>query len=149
MVYYIFKSPLTRKKNHLHGAFLEVIMDKLPTLASHYCKHFVAGSKRFIRRRMGSKNSIMVFKNHIGFKYLCDNWQSKDKVFVLKLSMDLVESGLDQLSACRVIKIWNIVDHVWPCKVPLQLNYTIHIMDICSFGGAWMYMLFLLICQSR
>lgn len=87
-------------------------------------------------------DSLMVFKDHIGFKYMCDNWLSKDKVFVLKLFMNIVENGVDQLSAYRVMEIWKFVDHFLPCKVPSQLDYTIHNVDICSFGRARMCMFF-------
>ena len=43
-------------------------------------------------------DNIMVLKDHLGFKYVLDNKfprQSKDKVFVFKMSMDLVGNGVD------------------------------------------------------
>jgi hypothetical protein len=50
---YILKSPLLRENNHLHGASLEVVMDKFSALASPNCGNFVAGSKHLICSGMG------------------------------------------------------------------------------------------------
>src|ERR1700737_4501330 len=103
---HILKSPLLGEKNHLHGASLEVVIDKFSTLASLNCTNFVAGSKRFIHSGMGSLDSTMALINHSGFKYVHDSWfprPSEDKVFVLKMSVDLVGSGVDLMKCmqCR------------------------------------------------
>jgi hypothetical protein len=116
---YILKSPFPGEKNHLHGASLEVVMDKFSTLASPNCRNFVAGSKRFIRSGMGSLDSIMALKNHSGFKYVHDSrfpGQSKDKVFVFKMSVDLAGSGVDLVKRMQcggdMENSWIMFDHV-------------------------------------
>jgi hypothetical protein len=71
-------------------------MDKFSTLASPNCRNFVAGFKHFIRSGMGSLDSIMALKNHYEFQYVYDSRfprQSKDKVFVFKMYVDLAGSG--------------------------------------------------------
>lgn len=88
LIDYIFIFLLLGKKTHLHGASLEVVINKFSTLASLNCRNFVAGSKRFICSGMDSLDSIMVLKNHFGFKYVHDSQfprQSKGKVFVFKI----------------------------------------------------------------
>lgn len=98
LVDFILKSPLPRQKNHLHGASLEVVMDKFSTLASPNYKNFVVGFKQFIQNGMGCMDSIMALKDHIRFKYVHNNRflrQFKDKVFVFKMFVDLFGSEVN------------------------------------------------------
>ena len=98
LAYYLLKSPSNGEGHHLAGSSLEVVMDKFSTLASQNCRNFVSGSKRFVRSGMGTMDSIMALKDHSGFKYVHGSrfpGQSKDKVFVFKMSVDLPGSGVD------------------------------------------------------
>jgi hypothetical protein len=73
-------------------------MDKFNTLASLNCRNFVSGSKRFVCSGMGTIDSIMALKDRSGFKYVYDSrfpGQSKDKVFVFKISVKLPGCGMD------------------------------------------------------
>ena len=100
LVEYILKSPLPREENHFHGVSLEIVVDKFSTLASPNYINFLADSKYFIRSRMGSMDSKMALKDRSRFKYVHDSMfprQSKDKVFVFKMSMNLARSGVDLL----------------------------------------------------
>ena len=80
-------------------------MDKFNIIASPNCRKFVSGSKRFIRSRMGTMDGIMALKDHSGFKYVHGSrfpGQSKDKVFVFKMSVDLPGSGVDIVKRMHV-----------------------------------------------
>ena len=80
-------------------------MDKFNTIASPNYHNFVSGSKRFVRSRMGTMDSIMVLNDHSGFKYVYDSrlpGQSKDKVFVFKMSVDLPGSGVNLVKRMQV-----------------------------------------------
>ena len=55
---------------------LPKLMDKFSNLASPKCKNFVASLKRFICSGMGFMDSIMMLKDHYGFKYVHDSWIS-------------------------------------------------------------------------
>ena len=80
-------------------------MNKFNTLASPNCRNFVSGSKRFVRSRMAMIDSIMALKDHPGFKYVHGSkfpGQSKDKVFVFKMSVDLPGSGVDLVKRMQV-----------------------------------------------
>ena len=79
----------------------------------------MVGSKHFIRSGMGSLDNIMALKNHQGFKYVHDSrfpGQSKDKVFVFKMFVDLAGSGLDLVKRMQyggdMENSWIMFDHV-------------------------------------
>lgn len=64
-------------------------------------------------------DSIMVLKDYLGFKYVHGNkffGQSKGKVFVFKMSVDLQESGVDLVKRMHVGEnmenSWIIFEHV-------------------------------------
>ena len=106
LVNYLLKSPSNDESSPL-----EVVMDKFSTLASPNCCNFVSGSKRFVRSGMDTIDSIMALKDHLGFKYVHGSrfWgQSKDKVYVFKMSVDLPGSGVDLVNVCRWEEIWRI-----------------------------------------
>jgi hypothetical protein len=95
---YRLKSPSNSKGHHLVGSSLEVVINKFSTLASLYCRNFVSGSRRFVRSGMSTMDSMMALKDHSGFKYVHGSrylGQSKDKVFVFKILVDLLGSGID------------------------------------------------------
>ena len=95
---YLLKSPPSGKNHHLVGSSLEVVMDKFNTLASPNCRHFVYGSKHFLRNGMGTMDSIMALTDHYAFKFVNGSrfpGQSKDKLFVLKMNVDLLGSGVE------------------------------------------------------
>ena len=95
---YLLKFPSNGEGHHLAGSSLEVVMDKFSTFVSPNCCNFISGSKRFVRSGMGMMDSIMALKDHSDFKYVHDSrlpGQSKDKVFFLKMSVDLLRSGVD------------------------------------------------------
>ena len=102
---YLLKSPPNGDGHHLASSSLEVVMDKFITLASPNCHKFVSGSKRFVRSGMGTMDSIMALKDHSGFKYVHGSrfpGQSKDKVFVFKMSVDLLGNGVDLVKLMQV-----------------------------------------------
>lgn len=68
--YYLLKSSSNNEGHHLVVLSLDIIMDKCSTLASPNCHNFISGSKRFVRHGMGTMDSIMALKNHLGFKYV-------------------------------------------------------------------------------
>ena len=68
---------------------------------------------------MGTMNSIMAFKDHSSFKYFHASRfprQSKDKVFVFKMSIDLPRSGVDLVKRMQeggdMENSWIMFDHV-------------------------------------
>lgn len=67
-------------------------MDNITTLASPNSYNFVLGSKQFVHSGMGIMDSIMVFKDHFGFK-LCmeiiSKVNKKTKYSSSKMSIDL------------------------------------------------------------
>jgi hypothetical protein len=84
---YLLKSPSNSERHRLTCSSLEVVMDKFSTLASPNCRNFVSDSKRFLRSRMGTMDSIMTLKDYSSFKYVHASrfpGQSKDKVFVFQ-----------------------------------------------------------------
>ena len=94
-------------------------MDKFSILTSPNCRNFVSGSKRFVHSGMGTMDSIMALKDHLGFKYVHDSrfqGQSEDKVFVFKMTVDLPGSGVDLVKCVQVGRnmenSWIIFDHV-------------------------------------
>ena len=108
---YFLKSPSNGEGHHLAGSSLEVVMDKFSTLASPNCRNFVSGSKGFVRSGMDIMESIMVLKDYSGFKYVHGSrfpGQSKDKVFVFKMSVDLQEVVWILLNVCTWEEIWRI-----------------------------------------
>ena len=94
-------------------------MDKFSTLASPNCRNFISGSKRFVRSGMGTMDSIMALKDHSGFKYVHGSrfpGQSKDKVLVLNMSVDLPGSSVDLVKRIQgggdMENSWIMLDHV-------------------------------------
>ena len=116
---YLLRSPTIGENHHLVGSSLEVVMDKFSTLASPNCRNFVSGSKRFVRSGMGTMDSIMALKDHSAFKFVHGSrfpGQSKDKVFVFKMSVDLPGSGVELVKRMQVggdmENSWIMFDHV-------------------------------------
>jgi hypothetical protein len=102
---YLLKSPANVEGHHLVGSSLEVVMDKFSTLVSPNCCNFVSRSKRFLRSGMGTMDGIMALKNHSAFKFVHSSWfpgQSKDKMFVFKMSIDLPGSGVELVNRMQV-----------------------------------------------
>jgi hypothetical protein len=116
---YLLKTPSNAEGHHLVGESLEVVMDKFSTLASPNCRNYVSGSKRFVRSMMDTMDSIMALKDHSSFKYVHGRrflGQSKDKIFVFKMPVDLPESGVDLVKRMQVggdmENSWLMFDHV-------------------------------------
>jgi hypothetical protein len=102
---YLLKSPANVEGHHLVGSSLEVVMNKFSTFASPNYHNFVSGSKRFLRSGMGTMDSIMALKDHSVFKFVYGSrfpGQSKDKVFVFKMSVDLPSSGVELVKRMQV-----------------------------------------------
>jgi hypothetical protein len=102
---YLLKSPVNVEGHHLVGSFLEIIIDKFSTLTSPNCRNFISGSKRFLRSEMGTMDSIMALKDHFAFKIVHSSrfpGQSKDKVFVFKMSVDLPGSGVELVKRMQI-----------------------------------------------
>jgi hypothetical protein len=116
---YLLKSSTNVKGHHLVDSSLEVIIDKVSTLASPNCRNFVSGSKCFLRSGMRTMNNIMALKNHYVFKFVyCSRFlrQAKDKVFVFKIFVDLLGSDSKLVKRMQVggnmENSWIIFDHV-------------------------------------
>ena len=80
-------------------------MDKFNTLASPNCRNFVFGSKHFLRSGIGTIDSIMALKDHSAFKFVHGSRfprQSKDKVFILKMFVDLLSSSVELVKKMQV-----------------------------------------------
>jgi hypothetical protein len=102
---YFFKSPANVEGHHLVGSSLEVVIDKSNTLASPNCRNFVSGSKHFLRSGMRTMDSIMALKDYSAFKFVHGSrfpGQSKDKVFVFKMYVDLPGSGVKLVKRMQV-----------------------------------------------
>ena len=105
-------------------------MDKFKILASpDYC-NFVSGSKHFVRSEMGTMDSIMTLKDHSGFKYVYDSrfpGQSKNKVLISKMSVDILGSGVNIVKRMQVggdmENSWIMFDHVKRLKGWTTLAY--------------------------
>ena len=95
---YFLKSPTSGEGHHLVGSGLEVVMNKYDTFASsNYC-NFLSGSKHFLHSRMGIMDSITVLKDQSAFKFVHGSrfpGQSKDKVFIFKMYVDFLGSGVE------------------------------------------------------
>ena len=95
---YLLKFPSNSEGHHLACSSLEVGIDKFSNLASPNNYNCVSGSKYFVCSGMGTMDSMMALKDHSGFKYIDGSrfsGQSKDKVFILKVFVDLQGSGVD------------------------------------------------------
>lgn len=113
---YLLKPPLNNKDHILAGSSLEVVLDKCSTLDFPNCHDFLAGSKRFVRSGMDIMNSIMALKDHYSFKYICVSrflGQSKDKMFIFKILVDILESGVKRMQVEGDIENSQIIfDHM-------------------------------------
>ena len=61
--------------------------------------------RSFLRSGMGTMDSIMALKDHTAFKFVHGSrfpGQSKDKVFVFKMSVDLPGSGVELVKRMQV-----------------------------------------------
>lgn len=122
----ILRGLLVERRNHLHWASLKVVLDKISTLVSLNCRNFVAWSKRFICNRMGTMNSIMVLKDHFGFKFIHNSRfprQTKEKVFVFKMSVNLPINGISLVNKMQIGQRGDFMDHVWLCEAPQWVDY--------------------------
>jgi hypothetical protein len=102
---YLLKFPANIEGHYLVGLSLEVVMDKFNTLAYLNCRNFVSGSKRFLCSGMRTMDNIMTLKNHSAFKFVHGSrfpGQSKDKVFVFKMSVDLPGSDVELVKRMQV-----------------------------------------------
>ena len=76
----------------------------------------MVGFKQFIQSVLGSMDNIMVLKEHLGFKYVHNNKQYKDKVFIFKMFVDLVGSGVNLVRCMQsdedMENYWIIFDHI-------------------------------------
>ena len=94
-------------------------MDKFSTIVFPNCCNFVSGSKRFVRSRMGTMDNIMALKDHSTFKFVHGSWfprQSKEKMFVFKMSVDLPGTDVELVKRMQVGKnmenSWIMFNHV-------------------------------------
>ena len=91
LVDYLLKYPTIGEGHYLVGLSLEVVTRKFSTLVFPNYHNFVFKSNNFVRSEMGTIDSIMALKDHSTFKFVQGSrfpWQSKDKVFVLKMPVD-------------------------------------------------------------
>jgi hypothetical protein len=93
------------KGHHLVGLSSEVIRDNFSTFASANCRNFGFGSKRFLCSGIIIMDSIMALKDHFAFKFVHSSWflgQSKDKVFIFKMFVDLLGSDVELVKRMQV-----------------------------------------------
>ena len=98
LVDYLLKSPACGEGQNFVGSSLEVVMDMFNILASPNYHNFVSGSTHFLRSGMGTIDSIMALKVHFAFKFVYGSrilGQSKDKVFVFEMFVDLPSSDVE------------------------------------------------------
>jgi hypothetical protein len=107
---YLLKSPSNGEGHHLVGSSLDVVMNKFNILTfPNYC-NFVSGFKHFVYGENGH-SSTMMLKDHSSFKYVYGSrfmGQSKDKICVFKMSIDIPRSlGVVWilLNVCKLEKI--------------------------------------------
>ena len=84
---------------------LELVMEKFSTLAFPNYRNFMFRSKNFVRSERGTMDSIMAHKDHSTYKFVqgCRfPWQSKDKVFVFKIFVDLPSSGVELVKRMQI-----------------------------------------------
>ena len=132
---YLLKSRTIGEDYLLVVSSLKVVMDKFSVLTSPNCRNFIFGSKRFVRSGMETIDSIMAFKDHSTFKFVHGNWfrgQSKDIVFVFKMSVDLPGSGMElvkriQVGGGDIRNSWIMFDHVKCVKDSITM--TCHVYD--------------------
>jgi hypothetical protein len=119
LIDYLLKTFTPKKKHLFQGASLDVIMDKFATLVLSKVRNFWARLKRLVQSSMETMENIMELNDHSWFKFVHNNYfsmQSKDQVFVFKMSMDLLGSGVNlikQMQAGRDMEnLWVIFDHM-------------------------------------
>lgn len=81
-------------------------MGKFTTLALPKYRNFVYESKQFVRSGMSTMDSIMALKDHSSFKFVYGSnflGQSRDNIFVFKMSIDLACSGVE-LAKCMQVR---------------------------------------------
>lgn len=89
---YLLKSPTNVEGYHQESSSLKMVMDKLTALAFPNCHTFIPCLKCFVQSVVDTMNNIMALTNHYGSRF---PGQSKDKVSVLKMSLDIVTSGVE------------------------------------------------------
>ncbi len=98
---------------------LESVMDRYSTLASPNCRNIVSGCRRVLKPNKGPMDSIIALKNNPRFKFVHENrfpGQSKEKVFIFKMSVDLQGSGVDLVRRMQagndLSESWIMFDHI-------------------------------------
>jgi hypothetical protein len=79
------------------------------TLSSPNCKNFVAKSKQFTHSGMGTMENIVALKYHSPSMYVHNtrpHGQLEDKVFVFKMCVDLLSSGVNLGSEYNLEVAW-------------------------------------------
>ncbi len=128
---FLFKSPEPGEKN----PSLTSVMDSFAPLASPNCRNLVAGSRKVFKPNLGPIDSIMALKSNNNFKFVHDNrfpGQSKGKVFIFKMSVDLPGSGVDLVRRMQaggdMENSWIMFDHVK--RVKDWTTMACHVYDI-------------------
>jgi hypothetical protein len=109
----------TPGQNHLRGSPMAQVMDKFETMSDANIRHFVAGTKKFLRQDNGLVDNIMRLKEYNAFKFIHENrfpGQTKGKVFIFKMSVDMPGSGTDLVKRMQpggdLQDSWIMFDHV-------------------------------------
>jgi hypothetical protein len=112
---FLFKSPTPGEKR----PSLESVMDKYEALASPNCRNYIVGAKRLLRSDRGPIDSIQALKVNNPFIFVHENrfpGQTKDKVFIFKMSVQLEGSGFDLVKRMQhggdLQDSWVMFDHV-------------------------------------
>jgi hypothetical protein len=113
--YLIHSNP--RRKKMLWGKALEHVLDKFEILSSPNLWNMISLSR--CNGKEGAYDSIMAMKRYTTIKYIHGNVflkQGKDKVYVFKMLLDGLGSGVDLLKRMQpggnLENVWLMFDHV-------------------------------------
>ena len=106
-------------QGHLRGTPMAEAMDKFETMSDSNIRHFVAGTKKFLHEDSGLIDNIIRLKEYNAFKFVhesCFPGQTKEKVFVFKMLVDMPDSRTDLVKRMQpgrdLQDSWIMFDHV-------------------------------------
>lgn len=115
-------------------------MDKFTALASTNCLNFVVGSKQFVGNDMVVMDNVLAMKDHYVFKFVQSSMflrQSKDKIYVFKMFVDIPRSGVELVKRMQVIgdmenskMMFNSVKHL---KEWTTLTFHVYNIKCCKY----------------
>ncbi len=118
---------------------LQEIVRKYAYMASPNTRNIVVGSRRILKPTQAPLDGILALKNNPKFKFVQENrfpGQSKDKVFIFKMSEHLPGSGVDLVRRMQVggdlENAWIMFDHVKRVKGWTTMACHVYVSTICK-----------------